>query len=268
MHEATTPILQIKRVYIMLTTMLETFRYKLTIEYLGTNISGWQRQKGLISVQQLIEEAICDFSGERATVFAAGRTDAGVHALGQVAHFDLFKYYEPYRIMQAINHFLRPNLVGIISCQNVDDIFHARFSAKARHYLYKIINRNSPIIIDSGRAWRIKAPLDIESMKIGASYLIGTHDFTSFRASCCQAQSPIKTLSQLEIKKSGEAINFYFSAPSFLHHMVRNIVGTLSLVGLGKWQPIDVKLALEAKDRKAAGLTAPPYGLYFVKVDY
>jgi len=248
---------------------MDKYRYKLTIEYLGTNISGWQKQNTVISVQQILEDAIYQFSKENVILHGAGRTDAGVHALGQVAHFDLVKFHEPHKVMYAINHFTRSHLVGIINCVLVDSDFHARYSAIARHYIYKIINRPGDIVIDFGRAWLInKVPLDLESMKHGAYYLIGKHDFTSFRATACQSRSPIKTLSQLEIIQVGEEINFYLSAPSFLHNMVRNIVGSLVLVGLNKWKPEDIKIAMDAKCRSAGGVKAPACGLYFVKVDY
>ena len=244
------------------------YRYKIIIEYIGTGIKGWQRQNGSVSVQQILEEAIYCLSKTYVTVHAAGRTDSGVHALGQVAHFDLPNYYDPYRLMQSINHFVRPYLVGVIDCIIVSDDFHARFAAIARHYVYRIINRKSPSIIDADRTWWVKAELDVEAMKKGAAYLIGKHDFTSYRAKSCQAKSPIRTLSKLDIIKDGNEINFYLSAPSFLHHMVRNIVGSLVLVGLHKWQPENIKIALEAKKREAAGVKAPANGLYFVKVDY
>ena len=248
---------------------MDKYRYKLTIEYLGTKFSGWQRQNTVLSIQEILENAIYQFSKENVMLYGAGRTDAGVHALGQVAHFDLMKYYEPYRIMEAINHFVRPYSVGVIDCLLVDYDFHARFSAKARHYVYKIINRPGGLVVDCDRAWWIrKLYIDIESMQEAASYLIGNHDFTSFRARACQAKSPIKTLSKLEIEKNSDEIRFYFSAPSFLHHMVRNIVGSLVLVGIDKWKPTYIKDAMEAKCRTAAGTKAPACGLYFVKVDY
>lgn len=243
-------------------------RYKLLIEYAGTNLAGWQRQANAISVQQVIEEAIEKFTGSSAVLFAAGRTDAGVHATGQVAHFDLAINLEPYKIMQAINHFTKDYPVAVVDCEQTDSDFHARFSAKARHYLYRIINRNGKIVLDLNRAWWIKPRLNVSAMQEGAEYLIGMHDFTSFRASHCQARSPIKTLSKIEIRAAGPEIHFHLSAPSFLHHMVRNIVGSLVLVGLGKWQPNDIKAALYKKDRAAAGPTAPAHGLYFTGVDY
>ena len=251
-----------------MTTIPITYRYKLIIEYVGTNISGWQYQSNALSIQQIIQEAIYNFSGETAILHAAGRTDAAVHAYGQVAHFDLSRYFTTHRVMQAINHFVRPHLVGIIDCEIVDHNFHARFSATGRHYLYRIINRSGKVIIDHDRAWWIKQSLDIDRMREGAMYLIGKHDFTSFRATQCQAKSPVRTLSTLDIVKHGDNINIYISALSFLHHMVRNIVGSLVLVGNGKWQPQDIKIALEARKREAAGATAPAHGLYFLKVDY
>jgi tRNA pseudouridine38-40 synthase len=243
-------------------------RYKIIIEYVGTGLSGWQRQANSLSVQQLIEEAIYKFSGENVTVFSAGRTDAGVHAIAQVAHFDLTEYHDPFRVMQAINHFLRPYAIGVVDSLAAPEGFHSRFDAKARYYKYKVISRPGKLVIDSNKALWIKQPLNVEAMKEAAAYLIGKHDFTSFRAKHCQATSPIKTLSELKIAQVSETINFYLSAPSFLHHMVRNIVGSLLLVGLNKWKPEDIKVALSLKDRKAAGPTAPAHGLYFLKVDY
>ena len=244
------------------------FRYKLTIEYIGTHISGWQFQTHTISVQEILEKAIHLFCGEKVLLHAAGRTDAGVHAVGQIAHVDLSKYHDPHRLMEAINHFSKQHTVGVTACEIVDSDFHARFSAKARHYVYRIINRPGRTIIDQDRAWWIKHELDIDIMREGAKYLVGNHDFTSFRAKICQAKTPVRTISKIEIIKNSEEIRIYISAPSFLHHMVRNIVGSLVLVGNGKWQPQDIKSALEAKDRAAAGITAPACGLYFLKVDY
>jgi tRNA pseudouridine38-40 synthase len=243
-------------------------RYKITIEYLGTNLCGWQRQDNAPSVQELLEKSIYSFSGESPTLHAAGRTDAGVHALAQVAHFDLLKEYDVFATARAINHFLMPNLVAVTNCEMVSDDFHARFSAKSRHYLYRINNRPGKVAIDSDRAWWLYKPLDIKSMEQAAKYLVGKHDFSSFRASECQSASPIKTLDKIEITRVGDEVHFSVSAKSFLHHMVRNIVGTLVMVGHGKWQPDDVLLALKAKKREAAGPTAPAYGLYFTRVDY
>jgi len=244
------------------------YRYKITIEYLGTNLAGWQRQSGVMSVQQILEEAIYKFSGEQVTLFGSGRTDAGVHAIAQIAHFDISKYLEPYKIIRAINYFVRAYTVVVCDCELVDGNFHARFSATARHYVYRILNRPYHSVINLDRVWWISLPLDLPAMQKSSSYLLGKHDFTSFRAGSCQSKSPIKTLTKLDIIKENEEIKLYFSAPSFLHHMVRNIVGSLVLVGKNVWQAEYVKEVLEAKDRKAAGSTAPACGLYFLKVDY
>lgn len=243
-------------------------RYKIVIEYLGTGLAGWQRQPHALSVQELIEEAIYKFSNENVTLHAAGRTDAGVHALGQVAHFDLLKEPTAFQVMRSINHYLRPHFVAIVSCEVASEDFHARFSAKKRHYLYRINNSRGEIAIDRGRVWHIYDPLNISAMQQAARYLVGLHNFTSFRATDCQAQSPLKTLDRLEIIKAGDEVHFSLTAQSFLHHMVRNIVGTLALVGRGKWRPEDIEIALAAAKREAAGPTAPSDGLYFVKVDY
>ncbi len=248
--------------------MMQLYRFKITVEYFGTGFIGWQRQNNGLSIQQVIEQAIYQFSGQEVTVFASGRTDAGVHAIGQVAHFELTKYYSSFQVIEAINHFLRPYLIAVVSCEEVGEDFHARFSAKARHYLYVIVNRPTKVVIDLGRVWWIKKPLNVKNMREGASYLIGNHDFSSFRTTSCQAKSPIKTLSKIDIIQEKDRINFYLSAPSFLHHMVRNIVGSLVLVGLNKWEPENIKIALDSKKRAAAGITAPAAGLYFLKVDY
>ncbi|AAU04300.1 tRNA pseudouridine(38-40) synthase TruA [Rickettsia typhi] len=244
------------------------YRYKITIEYLGTHFSGWQRQAGVLSVQQILEEAIYKFSGEQVTLFGSGRTDAGVHAIGQIAHFDLSKYLEPYKIIKAINYFVRPYAVGVWNCELVSNNFHARFSATSRHYIYRIVNRTYPSVIDLNRVWWISAPLDVLAMQQAATYLLGKHDFTSFRSSSCQSKSPIKTLTEINIIKEYEEIKLYLSAPSFLHYMVRNIVGSLVLVGKNIWQVEQIKNVLDAKDRKVAGPTAPAFGLYFIKAEY
>ncbi len=247
---------------------METYRYRVTVEYLGTAFVGWQKQAAAASVQQILEDGIYEFSGERVTVYGAGRTDAGVHALGQVAHFDLVKYRDPYKVMYAINHFIRAYDVGIIDCALVEENFHARFSAKARHYIYRIINRPGQVVIDYNRAWWIRRPLDIEEMNKGAAYLIGHHDFSSFRSKFCQAQSPVKTLTKLIITQKDEEVRFYFAAPSFLHNMVRNIVGSLVLVGHHTWAAENIKRVLEDKKRESAGVKAPACGLYLLQVDY
>ena len=243
-------------------------RYKILLEYLGTGLVGWQRQDDGISVQAALEDAILKFSGENVQVYAAGRTDAGVHALGQVCHFDLAKAWEPYVIISAVNHFLKLRHIVVLSCDEVTNDFHARFSAKMRHYVYRINNRTVNVAVDRNRVWWVNAPLDVDLMREAAQYLIGEQDFTSFRASACQAKSPIKTLKKLEIERHEDEILLYFSAQSFLHHMVRNIVGTLVLVGCGKWKPHDVKTALDMRKRSAAGMTASAHGLYFLRVDY
>jgi tRNA pseudouridine38-40 synthase len=243
-------------------------RYKLTLEYDGTPFVGWQRQSEGLSVQAAIEEAVFKFCGERITVVAAGRTDAGVHALAQVAHLDLAKDAEPFRLMQAVNFHLKPNPVALLDCAVAPPDFHARFSAIERRYRYRIANRRAPLTLDRGRAWRITHPLDAGAMHAAAQVLVGHHDFTSFRATDCQADSPVKTLDQLTVARFGEEIEVTARARSFLHHQVRNIVGTLKLVGDGKWTERDVARALAARARAAAGETAPSDGLYLVGVKY
>jgi tRNA pseudouridine38-40 synthase len=243
-------------------------RYKLTLEYDGGPFVGWQRQANGLSVQEALEAAIFAFCGERPNVFAAGRTDAGVHALGQVVHFDLARETEPDTIRNAINYHLKPHPVSVLLVEPVAEDFHARFSAQWRAYRYRILNRRAPLTIDRGHVWLVTTPLDSETMRAGAAQLIGHHDFTSFRSSICQAASPMKTLDVLEVERIGEAIEIRAKARSFLHHQVRNMVGTLKLVGDGKWTPEDVARALAAKDRSAAGPTAPPDGLYLTAVGY
>ena len=243
-------------------------RYKITIEYFGTNFVGWQKQENGISVQEAIEDAIFAFTKQKAMVYAAGRTDAGVHARGQVGHFDLDESIGNVRLMRALNHFIMPHKISIISCEKVTEDFHARFSAKKRHYEYIILNRSAYGVIDEDRVWHVHQHLDLDKMKKAAACLIGHHDFSSFRSKECQAHSPMKTLDEVEILSEGDYIKFRLSSKSFLHHMVRNIVGTLSMVGAGKFQPEDIKSILEAKDRVAAGVTAPACGLYFMKVLY
>ncbi len=247
---------------------IPSYRYKITIEYLGTGFAGWQRQANVMSIQQILEEGVYKCTGEKVIIHAAGRTDAGVHAIGQVAHFDLSKLMPAYKVMQAINHFVRTSNVGVTSCSLVNEDFHARFSALGRHYVYRIINRLGEVVIDRNRAWWIKQRLDIIAMQKGGQYLLGNHDFSTFRSRDCQANSPIKTLSQLIITQEREEISLYFSAPSFLHNMVRNIVGSLVLVGRNIWHETDIKKALEAKRREEGGIKAPACGLYFLKVDY
>jgi tRNA pseudouridine38-40 synthase len=243
-------------------------RYKLTIEYEGTAFFGWQRQESGPSVQQAIEEAITKFSGETALVYAAGRTDSGVHATGQVAHFDIIKEFPEKNIRDAINFHMRPLPVRILKVESVASDFHARFSAIERAYLYRILNREVSPAIDKDRVWWIARPLDAELMAAGAERLLGRHDFSSFRAAECQADSALKTLDELSVRCEGDEIRITARARSFLHHQVRNMVGTLKMVGEGKWTPDDVTRILLAKDRKQAGQTAPACGLYLTAVGY
>jgi len=243
-------------------------RYRLTIEYDGGPFSGWQRQENGPSVQGALEEAIFKLSGETVTVTGAGRTDSGVHAFGQVAHFDLEKEFAPDKVRDALNYHLKPQPVAVLEAQIADTEFHARFSAMARHYLYRIICRRAPLVLERGHAWHLMRDLDAEAMHLAAQALVGLHDFTTFRAAECQAKSPVKTLDVLDVSRLADEIQVRASARSFLHHQVRSIVGSLKLVGEGKWQPRDMKRALEAKDRTACGPVAPSDGLYLVKVDY
>jgi tRNA pseudouridine38-40 synthase len=243
-------------------------RYKITIEYDGSQMVGWQRQKEPNSVQQYLEEAIYNFSKENVVVHGCGRTDARVHAYAHVSHFDLDQTYPIITVINALNYYLRIAKIVVLEAEVVDDDFHARFKAKARSYQYLVINRHSPLILEKNRAWHIISPLDEHKMQEGANFLIGKHDFSSFRAKSCQAKSPLRTLEQIKISRDNEKVSFFLKAPSFLHHMVRNIVGTLVYVGNGKLQPDDVKDILEAKNRAAAGPTAPAAGLYFLTADY
>jgi tRNA pseudouridine38-40 synthase len=243
-------------------------RYKLTIEYDGGPFVGWQRQANGRSVQQAIEEAALKFSGETVTVGAAGRTDAGVHALGQVAHVDFTRPWPADTVRNAINACLRPDRVAILSAEAVAADFDARFSAVRRHYLYRILNRRAPPALDLGRVWSVQQPLDADVMHRAAQSLVGRHDFTTFRAAECQAKSPVKTLDRLDVTREGEEIAIRATARSFLHHQVRSMVGTLKRVGEGAWPVKAVGEALEARDRDRCGPVAPPQGLYLVRVDY
>jgi tRNA pseudouridine38-40 synthase len=243
-------------------------RYKLVVEYAGGDFVGWQRQANGLSVQSVLERAIAGFAGETVTVHAAGRTDAGVHALGQVVHFDLAKPTDGDTVRNALNHHLRPWPVAVLAAEAVAPDFHARFQASGRAYLYRIVNRPAPLALERGRAWWVPVPLDAEAMGAAARVLVGRHDFSSFRASECQAASPVKTLDVLAVRRAGEAIEIVAEARSFLHHQVRNMVGTLRLVGDGKWRVDDVAEALAARDRRRGGPTAPAHGLYLTAVRY
>ncbi len=243
-------------------------RYRLTVEYDGRPFVGWQRQENGPSVQGALEEAIFKLCGERVTVHGAGRTDAGVHALGQAAHFDLVKEFTGGRIRDALNHHLKPAPVAVLEASVAPQDFSARFSATARHYLYRILCRRAPAALDAGRVWHVVRALDADAMHASAQALVGLHDFTTFRAAECQAKSPVKTLDRLDVSRVGEEVHVNASARSFLHNQVRSIVGSLKLVGEGKWVPRDMKRALEARDRAECGPVAPPEGLYLVRVDY
>jgi tRNA pseudouridine38-40 synthase len=243
-------------------------RYKLTIEYDGTPFCGWQVQVNSLSVQGRIAAAIKAFCGDEFIPRGAGRTDAGVHALGQVAHIDLTRDWPANTVRNALNYYLQPEPVVILACEAVPEVFDARFSAAARHYLYRIVCRPAPLALNYNRAWPIKHPLDAARMHEAAQMLVGTHDFTTFRAAGCQAKSPVKTLDRLDVSTRDGEIRIEASARSFLHHQVRSMTGSLKLVGEGKWTPASMKAALEARDRKACGTVAPPYGLYLVRADY
>lgn len=254
----------------------KTQRWKLTVEYDGTPFAGWQRQDGgITTVQGSIERAIERFCGENVTVHVAGRTDAGVHALGQVAHIDLARDTDEKTVRDAINFHLRPLPVSIVSAEPVSDEFHARFSATWRVYAYRILcNRRASPAMGGAQFWHHSRDLDLDAMNKAAKHLIGTHDFTSFRAAECQAKSPVRTLARLEIIEDktspmhGRHLTMWAEARSFLHHQIRNFAGTLAMVGEGKWQPDDVKAVLEARDRTKAGPMAPASGLHLVRVDY
>lgn len=244
-------------------------RYKLTVEYDGTHLYGWQRQDGLRTGQGLLEDAVESFCGERITSQCSGRTDAGVHALGQVIHIDLQKDWEPFRVFEALNFYLKKAPVSILHSELVDEDFHARFSAKGRRYLYRIINRRAPLSLDKYRAWHVVPELDVEAMQEAAQVLVGHYDFTTFRDSQCQAKSPMKTLDELRFERiNDEEIHVHAASRSFLHHQVRNMVGSLSLVGSGKWTKDDLAAARDAKDRRAGGPTASASGLYLVSVAF
>ncbi|ODT83189.1 MAG: tRNA pseudouridine(38-40) synthase TruA [Pelagibacterium sp. SCN 64-44] len=243
-------------------------RYRLTIEYDGTPFSGWQRQADRPSVQQAVERAIHAMSGETVTLQAAGRTDAGVHALGQVVHFDLSRTWDGFRIREALNYHLRPDPVAVLSAEAVGADFEARFSARARHYEYRILNRRAPAVLERNHVWHVPMELDAEAMDYAAGLILGLHDFTTFRSSECQAKSPLRTLDVFQVRREIEHVVVTASARSFLHHQVRSMVGSLKLVGEGKWSPADFRAALDARDRRRCGAMAPAAGLFLTGVDY
>lgn len=250
-------------------------RWKVTIEYDGTSFVGWQRQENGLSVQACLEKAIHSFCGEEVTIHVAGRTDAGVHAVGQVAHFDIERPSTEKEVRDAVNAHLRPHRISVVTAEAVPETFHARFDAVNRVYCYKILmNRWAPPALLAPYVWHVGIELDVSSMHQAAQHLLGKHDFSSFRAAACQANSPIRSLDRLDVRQvthpleAGGHIEIWAEARSFLHHQIRNIVGTLKLVGEGKWTPEDVKRVLEAKDRTQAGAMAPAAGLYFVRVNY
>lgn len=242
--------------------------YKLSLEFVGTSFSGMQRQANAVTVQEVIETSILNFTGENVSIAMAGRTDAGVHSLGQVISFKLSKEFPENEVQNAINFHVKPHPIVVVSCEKADENFHARFSAKGRSYIYKILNRAQPSPHYFDRAWHIKQELDISKMQKGANHLIGTHDFSSFRASQCQAKSPIKSINSISIIRNEDFVEIHISAPSFLHNQVRIITGLLVSIGLNKHEPEFCKFLLEAKDRTKAPETAPAHGLYFNSVMY
>ena len=247
-------------------------RFALKIEYDGAPFAGWQRQADQPSVQGAIEAALAKLEADVPAIAAAGRTDAGVHALGQVAHCDMAREWDPFRLSEALNYHLKPDPVAITGCKQVPDDWHARFSAQERRYMYRIVLRRAPLVHDRGQAWRVQRRLDVSLMEAGAANLIGKHDFTTFRSTMCQAKSPVKTMDEISFSTAdasgGREIRISLRARSFLHNQVRSIVGTLERVGSGAWQPEDMKAALEARDRAACGPVAPPDGLYLTGVSY
>jgi tRNA pseudouridine38-40 synthase len=243
-------------------------RWRLTIEFDGGPFMGWQRQDHGPSVQQTLEEALERMIGERGAFTAAGRTDAGVHALAMPVHVDVTKSLTPHRLREGLNALVRPQPVSVLDVEEVADDWHARFSCTGRSYVYRILNRRAPPALDRGRVWHIPVTLDVEAMQRGAGLLVGKHDFTTFRSVQCQSDSPVKTLDRLDVRRVGDEIHVEAAARSFLHHQVRSMVGCLALVGRGQWSPEDIGEALEARDRAALGLNAPPHGLYFAGATY
>ncbi len=243
-------------------------RFALTLEFDGTPFMGLQRQAHGPSVQQAVEEAVERVTGEPAIMHAAGRTDAGVHALGMRAHVEVAKQIEAFRLMEALNYHLRPDPIAVLDCVAKPDDWHARFSCTGREYLYRIANRRAPLTLDANRAWLIQQPIDAEAMHRAAQALVGRHDFTTFRSAHCQAKDPVKTLDLLEVERVGQEVHIRAAARSFLHHQVRSMVGCLALVGLGRWREEQVAEALHARERAALGLNAPSAGLYFIRALY
>ena len=243
-------------------------RYKLTIEYDGAPFAGWQIQADRPTVQGVLTAAVEALSGEKSLVQGAGRTDAGVHARGQVAHVDLAKDWDTDTVRDALNAHIRPHPIAILAAEHVAEDFNARMSATKRHYLYRIINRRADLTLDAGHAWRVPRPLDAAAMHAAAQRLVGKHDFTTFRSTECQAKSPVKTLQQLDVERAGDDVIVLASARSFLHSQVRSMVGSLVMAGEGKWSADDLSRVLAAADRTACGKVAPPDGLYLMRVDY
>lgn len=247
-------------------------RYAIKIEYNGAPFVGWQRQRDELGVQQVIEDALRKLEPDQGGIQGAGRTDAGVHARGQVAHFDMAKEWEPFRLSEALNFHLREYPVAIVDCAVVGAEFHARFSALERQYLFRIVSRRAPVVFDDGLVWQVRRALDADAMQRGADYLLGQHDYTTFRSTMCQAQSPIKSVDQLDVEtcdyEGGTEYRFHVRARSFLHNQVRSFVGTLERVGAGAWAPEDVRAALAAQNRTACGPVSPPQGLYLTHVRY
>lgn len=246
--------------------------YALKIEYNGAPFAGWQRQKDQPSVQSAIESALSKLQPGPHTIAAAGRTDAGVHATGQIAHCDLTQDWDTFRLSEALNYHLKPAPVAIVDCAQVTDDWHARFTATSRRYLFKLISRRAPLVHDAGLSWQVRHPLDATLMQEGATHLLGHHDFTTFRSSICQADSPVRTLDRLDVQElpydHGQLFHFHVEARSFLHNQVRSFVGTLERVGAGAWEPAQVADALAARDRSACGPVCPPQGLYLAHVGY
>jgi tRNA pseudouridine38-40 synthase len=243
-------------------------RFALTLEFDGSPYMGLQRQSHGPSIQQTVEDAVFAFCGERTLLHAAGRTDAGVHALGMRAHIDIARPFSPFRLMEALNALLRPAPIAVVDCVAVADDWHARFSCLGRAYVYRIVDRRAPLTVERGRAWHVTKPLDAEAMHRAAQALVGLHDFTTFRSTHCQSASPVKTLDQLDVRREGCTVLIEAEARSFLHHQVRSMVGCLALVGMGRWPEERIAQALAARDRQALGINAPPEGLYFVRALY